>query len=91
LLVHKYNSLRLHPHLAARLRQRVSPEEAATALQALLRRDEFEVVSRVELFVELAKYFRAKVDFPAEASEGITDEQYIRNVVDVVYRARTDK
>jgi len=88
LLPAKYNSLRLYPHLAARLRQRVSPGEAAAALQSLLRRDEFEAIPRVELFSELARHFRAKVDFPAEALDGITDEQYIRNIVDVVYRAR---
>src|SRR6185369_9650732 len=90
LLAGKYNSLRQYPHLTARLRQRVSPGEAAVALQALLRRDEFEPVARIELFAELAAHFRAKVDFPAEALDGITDEQYIRNVADVIYRTRTD-
>jgi len=86
----KYNSLRQYPHLAARLRQRISPAEASVALQSLLRRDEFEPYARVELFAELATHFRAKVEFPAEAIDGITDEQYIRNVVDVAYRTRTD-
>ena len=89
LLAGKYNSLRHYPHLAARLRQRTSPAEAAVALQALLRRDEFEPVARVELFGDLAARFRELVEFPAEASDGITDEQYLRNVVDVVYRSRT--
>jgi uncharacterized RDD family membrane protein YckC len=91
LLAGKYNSLRHYPHLAARLRQRVSPAEAGVALQALLRRDEFDPYARIELFAELAAHFRAKVNFPAEAIEGIADEQYLRNVVDVVYRARTDE
>ncbi|HWW02254.1 MAG TPA: RDD family protein [Candidatus Acidoferrum sp.] len=91
LLAGKYNSLRQHPHLAARLRQRVSPAEAAVALQALLRRDEFVPVARVELFAELAAHFHDLVEFPAEATDGITDEQYLRNVVDVVYRSRADK
>ncbi|MCX7823963.1 MAG: RDD family protein, partial [Verrucomicrobiae bacterium] len=49
LMAGKFNSFRDHPHLAARLRQRVSPGEAAIALQALLRRDEFEPAARVEL------------------------------------------
>jgi uncharacterized RDD family membrane protein YckC len=84
----KFNSLRQFPHLAARLRQRVSPAEAALALQALLRREPFQPAARVELFTELAAHFRAKVPFPAEALDGITDEQYLRNVVDVVYRTR---
>ena len=88
LLSGKYNSLRNHPHLAARLRQRVSPAEARVALQALLRREDFEPASRVELFSELGSHFRSLVTFPQEAVEGLSDEQYVRNVVDVVFRSR---
>lgn len=86
LLASKYNSLRQYPHLAARLRQRVSPAEADVALQALLRREGFEPTARVKLFADLAAHFRTKVEFPAEATDGIADEQYLRNVVDVLYR-----
>jgi uncharacterized RDD family membrane protein YckC len=81
----RFNSLRHYPHLEARLRQQVEPPEAALALQALLRRDDFEPAARVELFSELASHFRSKVAFPAEATDGISDEQYVRNVVDVLY------
>ena len=91
LLPGKFNSLRQYPRLAARLRQSVSPGEAALALQALLRRDEFDPVRRVELFGALAGHFRAKVEFPTEATDGIADEQYLRNLVDVIYRACTEK
>ncbi len=86
LLARKYNSLQQYPHLAARLRQRVSPGEASAALQALIRRDEFEPAARVQLFEQLAGHFRSKVDFPSDATDGIADEQYVRNVVDVIYR-----
>jgi uncharacterized RDD family membrane protein YckC len=88
LLAGKYNSLREHPHLEARLRQRVSPAEAAIAMRALLRRDGLDPAARVELFGELTGYFRSLVTFPAEAIEGMPDEQYVRNVVDVLYRTR---
>ncbi|MBU6409714.1 MAG: RDD family protein [Verrucomicrobia bacterium] len=86
LLAGKFNSFRRFPHLIARLRQNVSPMEADIALQSLLRRDEFDPVARVELFGDLAAHFRAKVEFPPEATDGVADEQYIRNVVDVLYR-----
>jgi uncharacterized RDD family membrane protein YckC len=86
LLAGKFNSLRQYPHLAARLRQRVSPREAAVALQSLLRREEFDPAARVRLFEAIATHFRSKVEFPAEATDGVADEQYIRNVVDIVYR-----
>ncbi len=88
LLAGKYNSLREHPHLEARLRQRVSPAEAAIAMRALLRRDGLEPAARVELFGELTEHFRTLVTFPPEAIEGMPDEQYVRNVVDVLYRTR---
>ena len=90
LLAGKFNSLRQFPHLAARLRQDVSPLEADIALQALLRRGEFDPQARVELFGDLAAHFRAKVEFPPEATDGMADEQYLRNVVDVLYRTRVE-
>jgi uncharacterized RDD family membrane protein YckC len=84
----KYNSLRDHPHLEARLRQRVSPGEAAVALQAVLRSDLLDPVERVALFGEMAGHFRSRVPFPQEATAGLSDERYVRNVVDMLYRTR---
>lgn len=86
-LAGKFNSLRQFPHLAARLRQNISPAEADVTLQALLRRNEFDPASRMEFFGELANHFRGKVEFPAEATDGVADEQYLRNVVDVIYQS----
>ena len=91
LLAGKYNSLRDHAHLAARLRQQVTPGEAVLAVQALIRRDQFDPIHRVELFADLAAHFKTRVEFPPEATDGITDEQYLRNVVDVVYRSPVEK
>ncbi len=89
LLSGKYNSFHPYPHLEARLRQRVSASEAGLALQALLRRDMLEPDARLEVFQDMAAHFRAKADFPAEATDGLTDEQYVRNVVDVIFRVRS--
>lgn len=88
LLAGKYNSLREYPHIEARLRQRVSPVEASIAMRALLRRDALEASARIALFADLTARFRALAEFPAEAVEGMPDEQYVRNVVDVLYRTR---
>jgi uncharacterized RDD family membrane protein YckC len=88
LLGGKYNSFRNHPHLEARLRQHVSPSEAQVALQALIRRDEFEPRARVELFESIVSFFQNIVTFPPEATDGISDEQYIRNIVDALFRPR---
>jgi uncharacterized RDD family membrane protein YckC len=88
LLEGKYNSFRRYPHLEARLRQRVSPAEARIALQALIRRDELEPPSRIAFFESLAEHFKSIVKFPAEAADGISDEQYVRNVVASLYRTK---
>src|SRR5579863_4120088 len=46
----KYNSLLAHPHLAARLRNRVSAEVASLLVKALAMRDSYEPTARVALF-----------------------------------------
>jgi uncharacterized RDD family membrane protein YckC len=84
----RYNSLRDYPHLVARLRQQISPEEAGLALQTLLRRNELAPQARVTLFNDIEALFKKKVPFPQQASEGASAEQYVRNVVDVLYRTQ---
>ena len=84
----KYNSFRDHPHLVARLRQHVSPQEATVALQALLRRNELDAQARLDLFHDLAEHFRSISSFPQEATDGLSDEKYVRNTVDILFRAR---
>jgi len=86
----KFNSFEDYPHLEARLRQRVAPSEAQMALQALLRRDDLEPQARVALFHEISDYFKEIVEFPAELTQGLSDEQYIRNVVDTLYQTKTN-
>jgi uncharacterized RDD family membrane protein YckC len=81
-----YNSLRSYPHLAARLRQSVQPAEARVALEAIVRRDELEAGPRVKLFQELGAHFQSIIAFPPESLDGLTDEQYVRNIVDLLYR-----
>jgi uncharacterized RDD family membrane protein YckC len=89
LLGGKFNSLLEHRQLAARLRQRASPQSAGIALNALLRRDEFEPRARVELFDRLTAYFQELVEFPPEAVESMTSEQYVRNVIEILFRTPT--
>ncbi len=81
-----YNSLRAHTHLAAQLRKLITPEEANIALEAISRRDELEPSSRLELYRQIAVHLRSIVAFPDESLEGLTDEQYVRNIVDLIYR-----
>ena len=41
-----------------------------------------------ELYQRLAAHFREVVEFPEEVTLGMTDEQYLRNVVDSLFRKR---
>jgi len=81
-----YNSLRSHAHLAAQLRKSISPAEARLALEAIARRAELAPGSRLELYRQLAQRLRSLVAFPEETLQGMTDEQYVRNIVDLIYR-----
>ena len=83
----KFNSLAEYPHIAARLRQRASRETAGIALTALLRRDELEPKARLELFHSIAEHLKEIAAFPQESTDGLSDEQYVRNAVDILYRA----
>jgi uncharacterized RDD family membrane protein YckC len=82
----KYNSLAAYPHLAARLRAAANPEAVGIAVRAAAQRDTYAPQARVELFRELADYFRRLAPFPDAAVEGLTDEQYVRSVLRVIYR-----
>jgi len=81
----KYNSLRAHAPVVARLRQAIGPAEARAVWSAVARRDQFDAEARVRLFAETAAHLRQLAAAPAEATEGVSDEQFVRNVVAVLY------
>ena len=74
-----------YPHLAARLRASANPEVVGIAVRAVAQRDSYEPRARVDLFREIADYFRSLALFPEAAVEGLTDEQYVRSVLRVIY------
>ncbi len=80
------NSFAKAPHLEARLRQRTTPEEARIALDAVARRSELDAECRLRLFAQLADHFRSIAEFPEEITLGLSDEQYVRNAVDTLFR-----
>jgi hypothetical protein len=75
--------------LEARLRQHITPSEAQIAIQSIMRRDALDPQARIALFRELRAYFEALVTFPQESTDGISDERYVRNVVEAVFRPKT--
>lgn len=85
----KYNSLAEYRHLAARLRQKVHPEVARIALETLLRRDQLSPEARLRVFRELADYFRPLAAYPPEVVEQLSDEAYVRDVIEILYQPDT--
>ena len=81
-------NFRIWPRACARMfrrRRRTSPCRPCCAAMNL---------SRWRAWSCLANWPRIstqKWSFPPEATDGVADEQYLRNVVDVLYRARTEK
>jgi len=87
LLGQKFNSLVAYPHLCARLRQWIPPDVAHLALEAVLRRDEIDPASRLGLFKDFAAYLKELVRFPEDATELLSDEQYVRNVLAILFQS----
>jgi uncharacterized RDD family membrane protein YckC len=84
----RYNSLLQHQLLCARLRQRAPAGAGAIAVDALMRRDSLEDRARVAIFNDLETYFRSLAEFPEEDTDQLSSEQYVRNVVEILYSAR---
>lgn len=84
----KYNSFREFPHIASRLRQRVEPEEAALLLEALNRRERLTPEARITLYRDMVKSLKVRCAFPESATRGLSDEQYLRNCLELIYQVR---
>ncbi|MBU1195547.1 MAG: RDD family protein [Proteobacteria bacterium] len=81
----KFNSFKAFPHLCARLRQKVSPDLANLVLDARLRRNTLESAARIQVFHQLADHFKSLVLFPETATLGLSDEQYMRNILEILF------
>jgi len=88
LVLAKYNSLRGSSTSRPACGPTRSPALAHAALQALLRREQFEPAARLALFGALAAHFRSLIVLPPELEEGISDEQFVRNAVEVLFGAK---
>lgn len=87
----KFNSFKAYPHLCRRVQHKVSPAIAEVLLHAVLRRNRLEPEARVRVFKHLADFFKSIVKFPEEAVQGVSDEQYIRNLLEILFRDVKDQ
>lgn len=89
-MVREENSLRGHTRVEAMIRQSVIPAQAALLAQAINRRRDIEEAARLGLYNELATDLRERAAIPAALADDLSDEQLIRNVLDILHRTRRD-
>lgn len=83
----KYNSFTEFPAIAMRLRRAATPQLASLIQDAVRRRNQLATYARREIYRELVAYLQSEVSrFPAELVEILSDEQYLTNAVDVLFR-----
>lgn len=84
----KYNSFRDYPYFATKARAAISPDEAALICNFLQRRDYFNADVRIAICELMVNYCKSMVEFPHEALENLSNERYLRNLIDIVYQRR---
>ncbi|MBF0432627.1 MAG: RDD family protein [Fibrobacteria bacterium] len=87
----KFNSLQTQKHMAAQLRYKGNNKIAYLALDALMRRDDFNPEGRLQVFGEIAAYYRNLVDFSEDAQRTLSDEILVRNIVEIIFKAPDTK
>ncbi|OGV62915.1 MAG: hypothetical protein A2498_04755 [Lentisphaerae bacterium RIFOXYC12_FULL_60_16] len=85
-LAGKYNSFRSDTALVARLRQAAPQRLQAIAVTALMRRDQLHPDARLKVFAGIRRRIEQNVRIPPVLVEGLSDEQVVRNTVDVLAR-----
>ena len=85
----KYNSFKDHPHIAAQLRNNVPPDISALVVKALMRRQTLKPEKRTSIYASLVNVLKTYAKFPQETTDGLSDERFLRNTVEVLYAGRS--
>ncbi len=86
LTLDKFNSLRDKLGIIAKLRNQCSNQIAYISLHALIRRDELTPDARIEVFKNLASYFRDILGSELDDINTLSDEKLVRNIVEVIFQ-----
>ncbi len=82
----KYNIFRKFPKFEMRIRQKLQPLQTDLAIQCILRRDSLEPESRILIYKQAADHFDLLLKTPLELKVNLTDEQFLRNIIDSYYK-----
>jgi uncharacterized RDD family membrane protein YckC len=88
LIPDKYNSFKDHPHIAARLRNDVPAEIASLVVKALIRGKTLEADAKMKIYESLVSLLQTYAKFPQEATEGLSNERFLRNTLEILYTGR---
>ena len=82
--INKFNSMLKYPHLCAKLRKVVTPEEVQIVFELLHRKKTISAESSFELYDKAKAYFQKKVAFPDEELVNMSAEMYLINLVNIL-------
>ena len=85
LMPDKYNSLRDYPYIVSRLQNNCPVELSSLLLKALIRRTVLKDEPRREIYSQLVQELAKCAKFPQEATDGLSNERYLKNCVDILY------
>lgn len=86
LTLEKFNSLRGKLGIIAKLRNQCSNQIAYISLHALIRRDELNPEARIDVFKNLATYFKEILGSELDDINTLSDEKLVRNIVEVIFQ-----
>lgn len=87
----KFNSFRDRLGVIAKLRNQCNYKIAYIALHALIRRDELIPEARVDVFNNLACYFKEILGSELDDIQALSDEKLVKNVVEVIFNSNNSK
>lgn len=85
LMPDKYNSLRDYPYIVSRLQNNCPVELSSLLLKALIRRNLLKIEARREIYSQIVQELAKCAKFPQEATDGLSNERYLKNCVDILY------
>lgn len=89
--INKFNSMLKYPHLCAKLRKNVSPEEVQIIFELLHRKKTIQSDAIFMMYDKAKEYFQKKVSFPNEDISSMSSEQYLINLVNILIGRKYSK
>lgn len=84
----KFNSFLKSPHLCAKARKLILPDEVKFLFELLRRKEIIEIKERIHLYQDSMNYFQKKIGFPDNDIQNMPAEQYLKNLLEVLLKKK---